>query len=80
MAERIDVPGQVPPAGEPVHLPGPSYLPAIVAVGVTIALVGVVLNWVVFGIGLATALIALARWIRETRQDIADLPLDHQAH
>lgn len=77
MAERIDVPGQVPPAGEPVHLPGPSYLPVIVAAGVAIALVGIVLNWVVFATGLAIAILAVARWIRDTRQDIADLPLNH---
>lgn len=80
MAERVDVTGGTPPAGEPVHLPGPSYLPVIVAAGAAIALVGVVLNWVLFAVGLATVVLTVARWIRETRQDIADLPLDHQAH
>lgn len=77
MAERIEVPRDVPPAGEPVHLPGPSYLPVIVAAGAAIALVGVVLNWLVFATGLAIAIVAVARWIRDTRQDIADLPLNH---
>ena len=51
MAEEISRDGQVPPAGEAIHLPGPSSLPAIVAFGLTIALVGVVLNWVVCGLG-----------------------------
>jgi type IV secretory pathway TrbD component len=77
MAEEIRASGDVPPAGEAIHLPGPSYLPAIVAAGIAIALVGVVLNWVVFGIGLAVTVIAVARWIRETRADVADLPLEH---
>ena len=36
--------GQVPQAGEPIHLPDPSYLPVIVSLGVTIALVGVVMS------------------------------------
>lgn len=77
MSERISRDGQVPPAGEAIHLPGPSYIPVIVAAGVTIALVGVVLNWVMFGIGVAITVIAVVRWARDTRQDVADLPLDH---
>lgn len=77
MAERIQSSGSVPPAGEPIHLPGPSYLPVIVAAGIAVALVGIVLNWLVFGAGLATALLAIARWIRDTRREISDLPLDH---
>lgn len=77
MSEQISRDGQVPPAGEAIHLPGPSYLPVIVAAGVTIALVGVVLNWVMFGIGVAITVVAVARWARDTREDVADLPLEH---
>jgi hypothetical protein len=78
MAEEISHNGEAPPAGEAIHLPGPSYLPAIVALGLTIALVGVVLNWVVCGIGVAITVVAIVRWARETRDDIADLPLEHE--
>jgi hypothetical protein len=67
----------VPPAGEPVHLPGPSYLPVMVALGTTIAVVGLVLGWVLVGIGAVVALIPLAKWIRQTRAEIAELPLEH---
>ena len=70
--------GETPPAGEPVHLPDPSYLPVLVALGTTLAVVGVVVNWMVFGIGLAITVYCIARWIASTRADIADLPLDHQ--
>jgi hypothetical protein len=77
MAERIQVSEDVPAAGEAIHLPGPSYLPAIVAAGTTIAIVGVVLSWYVFAAGLAITLYAIARWIGQTRADIADLPLEH---
>jgi hypothetical protein len=69
--------GQVPPAGEPIHLPEPSYLPVIVALGVTIALVGVVMSWYVFGLGLAITLVATVRWVRSVRHDISELPLTH---
>ena len=67
----------MPPAGEQVHLPGATYLPAWTALGVTIALVGVIMNWVIVGIGAAIAAVAVIQWIEETREDIARLPLDH---
>ena len=79
MAE--DLPGSpedgAPQTGEPVHLPGASYLPAWTAFGITIALVGVILNWVIVGIGAAIAGVAIWKWIGETREDMAQLPLEH---
>ena len=78
MAEEITSHGEVPPPGEAIHLPGPSYLPVLVAFGITVTLVGVVLNWIVFGIGLAITVVTIVRWARETREDIADLPLEHE--
>jgi hypothetical protein len=66
-----------PPPGEAVHLPGPSYLPVLTAFGLTLAITGVVLSWVICGIGVVITLVVLWRWIRETRQDISELPLEH---
>ena len=66
-----------PPAGEVIHLPGPTYLPVIVAAGVTIAVVGVVLGWWIVAVGGLITVVALWRWIRETRSDVAELPLEH---
>jgi hypothetical protein len=67
----------VPPAGEQVHLPGATYLPAWTAFGITIALVGVILSWVICAIGAVIAVAAIWKWIGETRQDISQLPLEH---
>lgn len=75
----------IPPQGdeeiqsptEEVHLPGPSYLPVWTAFGITIGLVGILLSWVLCGIGVVIALYAVIKWVRETRQDISDLPLEH---
>ena len=78
MAEEVRV--SDPPADEPgeaVHLPGPSYLPVATALGLTIAVVGVVLSWAIVGIGLVIAVVAIVRWIRETREEISELPLEH---
>jgi hypothetical protein len=79
MAERVPTASGngVPPAGEQVHLPGATYLPAWTALGITIALVGVIMSWVIVGLGAAIAGVAVARWIGEAREDIARLPLDH---
>ena len=79
MAERITTSAEDAAAepAEQVHLPGPSYLPAWVAFGITIALVGVILSWVIVGIGAVIAVVAIARWIQETREDISQLPLEH---
>jgi Flp pilus assembly protein TadB len=76
--ERVHTAGpEAPPAGESVHLPGPTYLPAVVAAGVTIAVVGVVLWWILVVIGLVITVVALWRWIRDTRHDMGELPLEH---
>ena len=79
MAEQIQS-SDVPPPGEAIHLPGPSYLPVLVAFGLSIAICGVVINWFVFGAGLLITLISVVRWVADTRRDIADLPLEHDAH
>jgi type IV secretory pathway TrbD component len=78
MAEEVRVsdPSADEP-GETIHLPGPSYLPVATAFGLTIAVVGVVLSWLIVAIGLVIAAIAIWRWISETRQDISELPLEH---
>jgi type IV secretory pathway TrbD component len=77
--ERIHTGGpEAPPAGEAIHLPGPSYLPIVTAVGITIIVVGVVQSWLIVAFGVIVTLVAVVRWVRETRQDIGELPLHHR--
>jgi hypothetical protein len=67
---------QVPPTGEEVHLPGPSILPLLTAVGITLAVVGVTTSLIlVIGGGVLT-LVCVLRWIADTRREIDELPLD----
>jgi hypothetical protein len=66
-----------PAAGESVHLPGPTYLPVVTAFGLTIVITGIVLSGVLVGLGVVIVVIALWRWIGETRHDISELPLEH---
>lgn len=74
-ADRGD---QVPAAGEAIHLPDPSYLPVLVAAGLTLAVVGVVISWVIFGIGVAITVVTIARWIGQARKEVSELPLEHE--
>jgi hypothetical protein len=69
--------GPLPPPSEEVHLPEPSYLPALTALGITLAVTGVILSPVIVGIGLVIAVVAIVRWIRQTREEMAELPLEH---
>jgi hypothetical protein len=69
--------GALPPPTEEIHLPDPSYLPVVLAFGVTIMVVGVIKSWVVVAIGAIIFLVALIRWIRQTREEMSDLPLGH---
>jgi hypothetical protein len=79
MSEPLDY-RDVPPVGEEVHMPAPSALPLINAAALAIAIVSITISWwLVAGAGivfLATA----ARWIRDVRRDIDELPLDHSHH
>ena len=67
----------VPPRGEAIHLPDPSYLPVAVAAGTTFAVVGIVIHFAIAALGLVIATIAVVRWVRQTRAEMAELPLEH---
>lgn len=67
---------EAPPAGEEIHLPGPSILPVLTAVGITLTLVGIT-TFIELTIAGAMLTIACAvRWIKQTRADIDELPLE----
>jgi hypothetical protein len=71
---RTDTP---PPVGEEVHLPGPTILPLLTAFGITVAIVGVTTSIFLVIAGAILTLVCAIRWIRDTRHDISELPLDH---
>jgi len=66
-----------PPAGEHIHMPAPSLLPIINAVGLTIAIVGVTLSLVVTAMGLAVFLVSTVIWIVKARREFEELPAEH---
>jgi len=67
----------VPPVGEEIHLPGPSLVPVVSALGITLAVVGLVISWLITVAGVVIVLLTTIRWIGDTRRDIGELPLEH---
>jgi hypothetical protein len=70
---------EVPPAGEEIHLPGASMDPLLLAVGITVAPVGVTTSLVMVIAGGVLSLVIIVRWIAGARRDIDELPL-HTDH
>ena len=68
---------EIPPVGEEVHLPGPSLLPLLTAVGITLALVGITTMIELTVVGVLLTVWCVARWIKDTRREIDELPLEH---
>ena len=67
----------VPPVGEEIHLPGPTLIPLACAVGITLIVVGTTISVFFIIVGAVIFILTTARWIRDTRRDIAELPEEH---
>ena len=76
MAERDDI-ADAPPVGEQIHLPEPSIMPVLNAAGLSIAIVGITISWVLVAAGLLLFLGTAIAWIRSARREMEELPLDH---
>jgi hypothetical protein len=68
---------EAPPVGEEIHLPGPTLLPFIMAIGITLTVIGTTINWIFSIVGVIIVLLTLIRWIMDTRRDVGELPEDH---
>jgi hypothetical protein len=73
---------ETPPAGEEIHLPGPTALPVVCAAGITMAVIGTTVgpDFIISIVGLIIVVVTVVRWIRHTRRDISELPAEHVHH
>jgi Flp pilus assembly protein TadB len=69
-----------PPAGEEIHMPASSIIPLVNAAGLALTIVSLTMNHLLTVLGGVVFVISTIVWIRDTRRDIADLPLDHSGH
>ncbi len=67
---------EVPPVGEEIHLPGPSILPLLTAVGITLALIGITTFIELTIVGAILTVVCIVRWIKDARHELDELPLD----
>ncbi|MFZ0994996.1 MAG: cytochrome c oxidase subunit 4 [Candidatus Dormiibacterota bacterium] len=56
------------------HLPGPSFWPILLAVGIAMSLIGVITKIEVVVIGLVIVVASLVGWVREARHEYRSLP------
>jgi hypothetical protein len=68
---------EIPPSGEEIHLPGPSIQPVLLAFGITLGIVGITTFFVLVVAGVLISVGTIAVWIRGTRREIDELPLEH---
>lgn len=73
----MSVDPEVPPPGEEIHLPGGTFLPLFLTIGITMLLVGLTTTWFLVIAGGIVTVVVLVRWVLDTRRDIDDLPLEH---
>jgi Flp pilus assembly protein TadB len=72
-----DVPREAPPAGEEIHLPGPTLIPITAAFAITLIVIGTTITWLLSIVGVVILVLCIVRWIRDTRRDVAALPEQH---
>ena len=76
MAERDDI-VEAPPVGEQIHMPSPSLLPILNAIGLSTAIIGITISIVMVIAGLLLFAVTAILWIRDARREFRELPLDH---
>ena len=67
---------EVPPVGEEIHVPPPTVLPVLTAVGITLTLVGLTTFIELTVAGGLLALGCVIAWIKSTREEVDELPLE----
>ncbi len=77
MTENPPAETEAAPAGEHIHMPGPSLLPLLNAAGLALGIVGVTEGTYLLVGGLGLFLITLVLWIRAAARETAELPAEH---
>jgi hypothetical protein len=67
---------QPPPVGEEIHLPPPTVVPALTALGITLTLVGLTTFIVLTVLGGLLTVGCVISWVKSARAELDHLPLD----
>lgn len=74
MSEREE---NVPPVGEEIHLPGGSFQPILMTIGITVALLGLTTSWALVVGGVVLMVATGWVWVNDARREIDELPAEH---
>jgi Flp pilus assembly protein TadB len=66
-----------PPVGEEIHLPGPTLIPFVSGLAITLIVIGTTINLIFSAVGGVVLIVTVIRWIGDTRRDVAALPEEH---
>jgi|GEM_PF-846503 len=66
----------LPPVGEEIHVPGPSLLPLITAIGITLMVVGITTVKELSILGSLITVVCVYRWVKSNNEEIDELPLE----
>jgi Flp pilus assembly protein TadB len=69
---------EAPPAGEEVHLPGPTALPLLTGAAITLIVIGLTTFIELTIIGVIVFVVCVFRWVSDTSRDVASLPEEHR--
>ena len=67
---------ETPPVGEEIHLPAPTVVPVLTAIGITLTLVGLTTYIELTVAGALLTLGCAVSWVKSSRAQIDELPLD----
>jgi hypothetical protein len=68
------------PVGEQIHMPAPSRLPILNAVGISIAIVGITISLILVIVGSVLFVVTALLWIRAATRELDELPAEHGEH
>jgi Flp pilus assembly protein TadB len=74
---EFDHPAPAPPPGEELHLPGPSIVPFLAAIAITLIVIGTTISLILSIVGVVFLVIVVIRWVADTRRDVGELPEEH---
>jgi len=70
VSDAQDTPGA---AHDAIHLPGPSWWPLLMAIGVALTLTGLIVNPIMLAIGAVLGVASLGLWVRDARRELREL-------
>ncbi len=74
LGNSLATPGTDSKTREEIHLPPPSAVPLVTAIGLSILVVGLIVDWVLIAVGGIVLIVSILWWIADAERDYDNLP------